>query len=117
MKFLVDAQLPRSLGVWLAASGHQAVHTLDLPDGNRTRDTEVVAYADAGDFVVVTKDADFVRSFHLAGKPRRLLLIATGNIGNARLGEIVRRNAAAIVAALADHRFVELGRDSLTIRE
>jgi predicted nuclease of predicted toxin-antitoxin system len=35
MKFLVDAQLPRRLAQWLQAEGHEAVHTRDLPKGNR----------------------------------------------------------------------------------
>ena len=38
MNFLVDAQLPRRMTAWLTAAGADAVHTLDLPDGNRTTD-------------------------------------------------------------------------------
>lgn len=38
MKFLVDAQLPRRLAVRLSQAGLEAIHTLDLPDGNRTPD-------------------------------------------------------------------------------
>jgi predicted nuclease of predicted toxin-antitoxin system len=34
MKFLVDAQLPRRLARLLTATGHDAIHTLDLPRGN-----------------------------------------------------------------------------------
>lgn len=45
MKFLVDAQLPRRFVVWLAEAGHDARHTLDLPLGNRTPDSEVIAWA------------------------------------------------------------------------
>jgi len=36
MKFLVDAQFPQRLARWLQAEGHEAVHTRDLPEGNRT---------------------------------------------------------------------------------
>jgi len=39
MKFLVDAQLPRRLVFRLQESGHEAIHTLDLPLGNRTPDS------------------------------------------------------------------------------
>ncbi|WP_431838431.1 DUF5615 family PIN-like protein [Cellulomonas sp. Y8] len=59
MKFLVDAQLPPRFVRALVRRGHDAVHTRDLPGGNRTPDTEVAARADAEDRVVVTKDADF----------------------------------------------------------
>lgn len=39
MKFLVDAQLPAKLCQLLQAAGHDAVHTSDLPDGNRTTES------------------------------------------------------------------------------
>lgn len=45
MKIIVDAQLPRRLVRWLAARGHDAVHTLDLERGNRTRDDEIIETA------------------------------------------------------------------------
>lgn len=38
MKFLVDAQMPRSLVKRLNEQGHAAIHTLDLPLGNSTPD-------------------------------------------------------------------------------
>ena len=40
MKFLVDAQLPKRLAEWLNEAGHDTLHTLDLPRGNRTPDAE-----------------------------------------------------------------------------
>ena len=36
MNFLIDAQLPRRAVGWLTGAGFDAIHTLDLPDGNRT---------------------------------------------------------------------------------
>ena len=48
----------------LAQMGHGAVHVSDLPNGNRSTDTEVGAAADEEDRVVVSKDSDF-RHGHL----------------------------------------------------
>ena len=31
MKFLVDAQLPKSFCAWLREAGHEVKHTLELP--------------------------------------------------------------------------------------
>jgi predicted nuclease of predicted toxin-antitoxin system len=117
MKFLVDAQLPRRMALWLAETGHDAKHTLDLPFGNRTSDAEVIACASREQRIVVTKDDDFVQSFLLAGQPSSLLLVATGNIANADLEKLVRLNFARIEAAFVAHRFVELNRDALVIHE
>ncbi len=70
--------------------------------------------ADDENRVVVTKDADFVTSHTLNGQPRSLLLIATGNIGNAALEALLRGNLAQIAQALDKSLFVELGKGYLT---
>ena len=62
MKFLVDAQLPQRFCNWLEQAGHDARHTLHLPNGNRTTDQALVDIADREGRVVITKDSDFVQS-------------------------------------------------------
>jgi hypothetical protein len=42
MKFLIHVQSPRRLAHQLRAAGFEAIHTLDLPQGNRTTDQEVI---------------------------------------------------------------------------
>ena len=37
MKFLVDAQFPQRFAGWLRDAGHDARHTLELPEQNRMR--------------------------------------------------------------------------------
>jgi len=56
MKFLVDAQVPRRLVLRFRESGHDAVHTLDLPDGNRTSDAQVNAISIAEQRVVINHE-------------------------------------------------------------
>lgn len=63
MKFLVDAQLPRSLVKRLNEQGHAAIHTLDLPLGNRTLDAVINELSITEQYIIITKDADFVISF------------------------------------------------------
>jgi predicted nuclease of predicted toxin-antitoxin system len=82
VKFLIDAQLPARLAGLLSAAGHDAIHASELPEGNRTTDTALAGLADAEDRVVVTKDRDFRDSHLLRRQPRRLLVVATGNIRN-----------------------------------
>jgi predicted nuclease of predicted toxin-antitoxin system len=108
MNFLVDAQLPRRLARWLATAGHDAIHTLDLPDGNRTTDAEINAVAERDQRVVITKDADFVNSFVLSGKPPKLLLVSTGNIKNADLEALFVQALPGIVMDFQSHAFIEL---------
>jgi len=115
MKFLVDAQLPRRLAQQLAALGHDAVHTLDLPAGNRTSDADILVHARQSGRVVITKDSDFVTSFLLCGEPKQLLLVSTGNLPNAELEAMFAANHAALVKALAESAFVELNRTRLVV--
>ncbi|MEW6416423.1 MAG: DUF5615 family PIN-like protein [Pseudomonadota bacterium] len=117
MKFLVDAQLPRRFCGWLTEAGHDAVHTLELPQGNRTTDNEILDVAEREQRIVVTKDDDFVQSFLITGRPASLLLVSTGNIANDKLEQIVRAHVHQIVEAFEAASFVELGRESLTVHE
>jgi len=117
LKFLVDAQLPRRFCGWLADCGHDAVHTLELPLGNRTPDDILIEAADRQARVLVTKDDDFVQSRLLRGRPRLLWWIATGNIGNRELESLVRRTLPAVVEAFSSGGFVELGTGHLTLRD
>jgi predicted nuclease of predicted toxin-antitoxin system len=81
MKFLIDAHLPPSLRAVFQAAGHDAVHTLDMPDQNASRDGLLNEVSMAEMRVVVTKDTDFYYSHLLHGRPWKLVLVRTGNLG------------------------------------
>jgi predicted nuclease of predicted toxin-antitoxin system len=114
MKFLVDAQLPRHLAYRLQEAGYDAVHTLDLPLGNRTPDTVINETSIREEHIVVTKDADFVNTFLLSHKPYKLLLVSTGNIKNAELASLFLQNIDQIAEAFQLHDFVEIDRTNVT---
>ena len=116
MKFLVDAQLPMRFVEWLRQHGHDAVHTLDLPLGNRTPDAEVVTCAIRDNRIVVTKDSDFVQTFLLTGQPA-LLFISAGNVSNLELERLLHRNILAIERGFASCRYVEITRSTLIVHE
>lgn len=115
MRFLVDAQLPRRLAYRLREAGHDVLHTLDLPNGNRTTDPEITTLSMRDQRVVITKDADFVNSFLLSRQPHKLVLISTGNISNAALEALFMSQMPALVAALATYDYIELGRSALVV--
>lgn len=115
MKFLVDAQLPRRLARQLQEAGHDSLHTLDLPEGNRTTDAAVNTRADYDGRIVVTKDADFVNSHLLHRLPSRLLVISTGNITNRDLEALFTAHLATMVTAFQTCDYVELTRTNLIL--
>ena len=71
MKFLIDAPLPPSLRGVFQAAGHDAIHTLDLPDRNASRDGLLNEISMTELRVVVTKDTDFYYSHLLLGQGYR----------------------------------------------
>src|SRR5437870_1347323 len=80
MKFLVDAHLPRRLCAVLVQHGHDAVHTVELPAKNATKDQVIDQTSLDDQRVVISKDTDFFYSHVLHGRPWKLLLVRTGNI-------------------------------------
>ena len=94
-------------------AGHDAIHTLDLSDGNRTTDDTINAISEQEQRVVITKDADFVDSFLVLGKPYKLLLISTGNITNVDLEALFVPNIPAIAGGFLTHDYLELSRTAL----
>jgi predicted nuclease of predicted toxin-antitoxin system len=116
MNFLVDAQLPHRMTAWLAAEGCNAIHTLDLPNGNRTIDEQINGVADQEQRVVVSKDADFVDGHLLRGRPAKLLLVSTGNISNRDLEALMLPLIPDIVREFQTHSFLELGPAGIVVR-
>ncbi|MCP9774947.1 DUF5615 family PIN-like protein [Cyanobium sp. WAJ14-Wanaka] len=101
----------------LPAEGCDTLHTLDLPDGNRTPDALISTLADQQQRVVFSKDTDFIQSHLLQGTPRQLLVIAKGNIRNAELSALVLNALPLLKNLFAAHQLVELHRSAIIIRQ
>ena len=113
MKFLVDAQLPRRLVPRLREAGHDALHTLELPNGNQTSDAEINALSIAEQRVVITKDSDFVDGFLLQKRPWKLLLVSTGNISNRELEQLFAANLSVLVDGFLNYDYIEINRSNV----
>jgi len=113
VKFLVDAQLPRALSHWLTQSGHDSIHTLDLPDQNLTTDSEILALSMREQRMVITKDSDFLDNFIVRRQPHKLLLVTTGNIPNRVLLNLFQKHLPETTGLLDRYSVVELTRTQL----
>ena len=117
MRFLIDAQLPRRLVAVLHQRGHDAVHTLDLPEGNCTPDDRLCDLCGSDERVLISKDRDFVDSHLLQGRPARLVHVSTGNITNLELEHLLAMHEPDIVEAFRHSQYVELCRLGLIVYE
>jgi len=114
MRFLVDAQLPRRLAHRLRQESFEVIHTLDLPLRNRTPDSIINELSVRDQYIVVTKDEDFVSSFYLQRRrPRKLLLVSTGNIKNAELEVLFLASLPEIEEGFQRFDFLEITRKAV----
>jgi predicted nuclease of predicted toxin-antitoxin system len=113
VKFIVDAQLPKSLSDFLKSEGLDSVHTLEFPEKNKTKDSQIIFSAITENRVVITKDNDFLDSYLLKSEPRKLVMIKTGNIPNPELIEIFRKNLTNIISMLSRSNLIEINRTEI----
>lgn len=115
MKFLVDAQLPKSLSEFLKLKGHDSIHTTELPDGNSTNDSGIIKIANLENHIVITKDSDFLESFLLSKNPEKLILIKTGNIRNTALLSLFDQNTDKICSLMSESLLIEINSSEIIV--
>lgn len=108
MKFLVDAHLPAAVCRVLREAGHDVLHTIELPDANRTKDRAINERSIRDHRVVVSKDTEFYYSHLLQRRPWKLLLVRTGNVRTRDLALLFERNLPLILEALTSNTLIEL---------
>lgn len=117
MKFLLDAQLPVFLCHWLTDQGFPSIHTSFLPNKNRSSDEQVLAVVEKDERVLISKDGDFYESFLVNGRPKKLLLVTTGNISNQDLKKLFERNINQVAQLFKSNNLIELNRDRIIVHE
>jgi predicted nuclease of predicted toxin-antitoxin system len=117
VRIIIDAQLPLSPCNFFREKGIDAIHTLELPKGNRTTDAEVLEIAASQERVVISKDVDFLDSFLISGKPRKLIVIRTGNISNPELLKIFETHFELVTAMISRSNLVEISKSEIAEHE
>lgn len=75
---------------FLNFKGFNSIHTLELPDKNNTKDGQIAKLGNQENWVVFTKDIDFLEFFLIKSEPQKLIIVRTGNISNKDLVNIFR---------------------------
>ena len=116
MKFLLDAQLPKKLSEFLKWKGYDSLHTLDLPNKNKTTDREINDISILEKRVVISKDLDFIESILVSDRPYKLIYIAIGNSSNKQLLEIFSKNIQSIVKYMKDAKLIEITQTKIIVK-
>ena len=117
MKFIVDAQLPKSLSDFLKWKGFDSIHTLELDGKNKTKDNQIIQIAIEQERVVISKDIDFLESFLIKSEPSKLIIVKTGNITNKQLIEIFNKNLSLILEMISRSNLVEINKTDIAEHE
>jgi len=113
MKFIVDAQLPKALCLFLAKEGHDCIHTLEMSRKNRSSDEEINELSIKEQRILISKDVDFYNRYLVKVEPYKLIYLTTGNISNNKLMEIIRKNLERILEEISSNQVVEITRTSI----
>ena len=113
MKFIVDAHLPPNLCEVLAQHGHEAIHTLELPSKNATKDNVLNQLSVDEERIVISKDSDFFYSHLVLSRPWKLVLVRTGNLSTRDLCSLFERHISELERALMQYSLVEIDRVSV----
>lgn len=108
MNFLVDNQLPEDLCRFLKEHGYQSVHVLGLKM-DEASDAQIWNYAASGNWIVVSKDEDFLHLANRPGDAGRFLWVRIGNCRKQTLLQAFDTELSRIVQAFdAGVRVVEI---------
>lgn len=113
MKFIIDAHLPRKLSHFLNEKGFDSIHTLDLPNKNATKDSEINELSLKENRIVISKDSDFYNRYLVKSEPFKLIIISTGNITNKNLLILIEKNLEKILEEISHNFVVEITSKSL----
>ena len=113
MKFIVDAQLPYKIALFLRDKGFDALHTDDLPDKEHTKDSQIRDISVSENRIVISKDSDFVDSHILMKIPKKLLVVTTGNIKNRELLNLWHNNWELIIWLFETCDLVEMSKEDV----
>ena len=113
MKFIVDAQLPKSLALFLTEKGYDTLHTLDLPLKNATGDSYINQLSIQQNRIVISKDSDFYDSFIAKQEPHKLLYLTVGNMRNSQLFALFTNNLSLIIEEFQHGNIVEMNETSI----
>lgn len=114
MKFVIDAQLPFGLKLFLKDNGYDAIHTDDMPNRERTSDSDIIKISELEDRIIITKDKDFLDSHLIFNKPKKLVLITSGNIKNKAFFFLFKNNFETVIKLLSRHSLIELNSFEIT---
>jgi len=99
VKFLIDNQLPSALARHIQQLGIDSIHVSDIGLEAAT-DQQIWEHALLNDFIIVSKDSDFIRRAQLGGKSPYILWIRCGNCSKHYLFKRFSQEIGTLIASI-----------------
>ena len=93
--------------------GFDVLHTLELPNRNATKDSEIRSLSLQDKRIVISKDADFYDSYTSKQEPYKLVYLTIGNLSNKELLQLFDKNLTHLIAVLELSSVVEMNQHFL----
>lgn len=108
-RFLIDANLPRRLSIWMSEEFEWVVDHDDT-----WTDSQVWEYARENDLIIVTKDTDFSDRIMLSVPPPRVIHLKIGNLRISELREFLVRVWPTVAQSSQQHKLLLVGSETIT---
>lgn len=102
MRLLFDANLSPVLVERLADFYPESLHVQNLERGITSSDSDIWAFAQAEDLLIVTKDSDFQQRALISGPPPKVIWIRLGNCRTVLVETLLRHRARDIATFYSD---------------
>lgn len=106
--YLFDENVPRRLTI---AASFPVVHCLEL--GQKLSDTFLWEHAQANDYVIITKDADFSNRIMLSTPPPWIVHLRIGNMRKREFHAFLERIWPEVESLLPAHKLVSVHEDRI----
>ena len=102
-KFFIDTQTAPRLARYLKSKGFDSIHAMNYKeDGHLMKDKEIIEIAVNEDWIIITKDSDFLDNFYLNGSPPKIIHLRIGNVTNKELLDLFENNFENLIKLLVD---------------
>jgi predicted nuclease of predicted toxin-antitoxin system len=105
---VLDAHLPPSLAVWIAANFGIESFSLKHLNLREATDEEIFAECRLRNAVIITKDIDFLHLQARLGVPPKVIWLTCGNTSKNRLKEIFTQHLPQALELLVEMDLVEI---------
>ncbi len=95
MKLLLDENISSKLVKFLTKDFPESTH-IDFLQMQGTTDTSIWEYAQAENYIIVSKDNDFRQRSFLFGSPPKVIWLSVGNGGTKIIKELILKNILVI---------------------